>query len=111
MEAEEAGDINMFQNHLERVFLCIWQAKKLTKAAADGQLDVEAEAEEEAELARMRESGFAVASEAAGDCFVIAYAFWGGKFKLEKLDRPLAATLPALATCCVARHRLQPGCV
>ena len=42
------------------------QGKKLKKAAAAEQLDVEADAEEEAELARMREAGFATGAEAAG---------------------------------------------
>jgi hypothetical protein len=42
------------------------QGKKAKKAAASEQLDVEADAEEEAELARMREAGFATGTEATG---------------------------------------------
>ncbi len=43
------------------------QAKKLKKGAATAPLDVEADAEEEAELARMRAAGFTGGSEAAGE--------------------------------------------
>jgi hypothetical protein len=42
------------------------QSKKAKKTAASEQLDVEADAEEEAELARMREAGFATGAEAKG---------------------------------------------
>lgn len=42
------------------------QGKKAKKTAASEQLDVEADAEEEAELARMREAGFATGAEAKG---------------------------------------------
>ena len=101
--------------------MCAFQGKKAKKAAAGEQLDVEADAEEEAELARMREAGFAIGAEAKGAaapavcsgavlCWIHAiYLRWCAPVRWIHISVNDASS----ASCCSAAHaamaRLAPA--